>query len=214
LPLVLDCFVASLLAMTRGHGASRLCPPYKSRALAQPLVLAEALVEGIAGAAHGADRVGGAAAVERAAQAADVDVDRALVDIDVAPPHAVEQLLAREHPARALHEELEQAELGRATPSGAPVVAQPWCRAQVRGRHRHAHALRKPPQASDSDRFRSVYETLLGGRTSCPLFHNYKETNMLYDRCEASHAMQTPSCRPSGVSLDNGLIGSRERAAM
>src|ERR1700732_270888 len=88
-------------------------PAPVSRALAQRLVSAEALVEGIAGAAHGADRVGGAAAVERAAQPPDVHVDGALVDIDVAAPHAVEQLLAREHPARALHQELEQAELGR-----------------------------------------------------------------------------------------------------
>src|SRR5262249_57084684 len=74
--------------------------------------LEEALVEGVAGAAHGADRVDGAAAVERLAQAADMHVDGALVDIDVAAPHAVEQLLAREHAAGALHEELEQADLG------------------------------------------------------------------------------------------------------
>ena len=40
----------------------------------------------IAGAAHGADRVGLAAAVERLAQAADMDVDGALVDVDVACP--------------------------------------------------------------------------------------------------------------------------------
>jgi hypothetical protein len=56
--------------------------------------LAEAVVERIAGAAHGADRVGLMAAVERLAQAADVDVDGALVDVDVGAPHAVEQLLA------------------------------------------------------------------------------------------------------------------------
>ena len=41
-------------------------------------------------------------------------VDGALVDIDVAAPHAVEQLLAREDAARALHQELQQLELGRA----------------------------------------------------------------------------------------------------
>src|SRR5436190_13480787 len=75
--------------------------------------LAEPLVERIAGATHGADRVGGAAAVERAAQASDMHVDGALIDIDVAPPHAVEQLLARVDAARTLHQELEQAELGR-----------------------------------------------------------------------------------------------------
>src|SRR5712692_7634816 len=42
-----------------------------------------------------------------------MDVDRALVDRDVAAPDAVEQLLAGEHPAGALHRELEQAALCR-----------------------------------------------------------------------------------------------------
>ena len=46
--------------------------------------LAEAVIQRVAGAAHGADRVGLAAAVERLAQAADVHVDGALVDIDLA----------------------------------------------------------------------------------------------------------------------------------
>jgi hypothetical protein len=46
--------------------------------------LHEPVVERVAGAAHGADRVGGAAAVERLAQAPDMDVDGALVDIGVA----------------------------------------------------------------------------------------------------------------------------------
>src|SRR5579862_1959787 len=76
--------------------------------------LAKPVVERIAGAAHGADRIDGVAAVERLAQAADMDVNGALVDIDVAAPHAVEQLLAGKHPAGAFHEEFEQAELGRA----------------------------------------------------------------------------------------------------
>src|SRR3984893_2380096 len=76
--------------------------------------LAEPIVERIAGATHGADRVDGVAAVERLAQAADMDVDGALVDIDVAAPHAVEQLLAGKHPAGTFHQEFEQAELGRA----------------------------------------------------------------------------------------------------
>src|SRR5580658_7840804 len=76
--------------------------------------LAKPIVERIAGAAHGADRIDGVAAVERLAQAADMDVDGALVDIDVAAPHPVEQLLAREYPAGTFHQEFEQAELGRA----------------------------------------------------------------------------------------------------
>src|SRR6202035_5798177 len=65
------------------------------------------------GSAHGADRIGGAAAIERLAQASDMDVDGALVDVDVTAPDAVEQLLARKHPARVLHQEFEQAEFGR-----------------------------------------------------------------------------------------------------
>src|SRR3984957_3574654 len=76
--------------------------------------LHEAIVERVARAAHGADRIGGAAAIERLAQAADMDVDGAFVDIDVAAPDAVEQLLAREHAAGILHQEFEQAELGGA----------------------------------------------------------------------------------------------------
>src|ERR1700688_1197941 len=76
--------------------------------------LAEAVVQRIAGAAHGADRIRHAAAVERLAQAADMDVDGALVDIDVATPDLVEQLLAREDASGVLQQEFEQAELGRA----------------------------------------------------------------------------------------------------
>src|SRR5580693_10069814 len=76
--------------------------------------LAEPIVERIAGAAHGADRIDGVTAVERLAQAADMDVDGPLVDIDVAAPHPVEQLLAGKHPAGTFHQEFEQAELGRA----------------------------------------------------------------------------------------------------
>src|ERR1700724_309218 len=69
------------------------------------------IVERIAGAANGADRIDGVAAVERLAQAADMDVDGALVDIDVAAPHAIEQLLAGKYPAGALHPIFQQAEL-------------------------------------------------------------------------------------------------------
>src|SRR5450756_2815435 len=68
----------------------------------------EAVVERIAGPAHGTDRVGHVAAIDRLAQPADMHVHGALVDIDIAAPDAVEQLLAREHPARALHQELQQ----------------------------------------------------------------------------------------------------------
>src|SRR5271165_6004493 len=87
--------------------------------------LAVALVERVAAAAHGADRVRRPAAVERAAQPADMDVHGTLVDVDVAAPHAVEQLLAGEHPARALHQELEQAELGRTEMDLAAAAGHP-----------------------------------------------------------------------------------------
>src|SRR5262249_3796406 len=75
--------------------------------------LREAVVERVAGAAHGANRGLLAARIEQLAQAADMHVDGALVDIDVAAPDAVEQLLAGEHPAGVLKEEFEQAVFGR-----------------------------------------------------------------------------------------------------
>src|SRR5262249_46475719 len=75
--------------------------------------LAEAVVQRITGAADGANRIGGVAAIERLAQAADMNVDRAFVDIHVAAPHAVEQLLARKYTPGPLHEKFEQAKLGR-----------------------------------------------------------------------------------------------------
>src|SRR5215216_2589656 len=77
------------------------------------LGLAEALVERVAGAAHGADGVALALAVERFAQPADVDIDGALVDVDVASPNAVEQLLARKYPAGTLQQKFQQTKLGR-----------------------------------------------------------------------------------------------------
>src|SRR5262249_27740996 len=64
---------------------------FQSRRLPKPVV------ERVAGAADGADRIGIVTAVERLAQPADMDVDGALVDIDFAAPHAVEKLFAREH---------------------------------------------------------------------------------------------------------------------
>src|SRR5712672_2063807 len=95
--------------------SSRTLPSIRHSPFATPdsRRLAEAVVERIAGAAHGADRVRHAAAVERLAQASDVDVDRALVDIDIAAPDLVEQLLAREDAAWVFQQELEQAKLGR-----------------------------------------------------------------------------------------------------
>src|SRR5581483_3287052 len=71
-------------------------------------------LEAIAGSPHRADRIGAPSAHQRLAQPADVHVDGALVHVDVVAPHAVEQLAAREHAARRLHEELEQAVIGGA----------------------------------------------------------------------------------------------------
>src|ERR1019366_2864313 len=86
---------------------------------------AEAVVERIAGSPHGADRVGELAAIDRFAQAPDMHVDGALVDIDVAAPDAVEQLLARENAARALHQKLQQAIFGRPQIDGAAAARDP-----------------------------------------------------------------------------------------
>ncbi len=76
-----------LLPLSRADrlsAARRPAPRAPARAL--ELVRREPLVEGIAGAAHGADRVGLTAAHQRLAQAADVHVDGTLVDIDVPAP--------------------------------------------------------------------------------------------------------------------------------
>src|SRR4051812_21444894 len=70
-------------------------------------------VKRVAGGAHSADHVGLVVAVERDAKAADMNVHRARLDIDVLAPHRVEQLLAREHAAGMLHEVAQQAELRR-----------------------------------------------------------------------------------------------------
>src|SRR5688500_13038583 len=78
------------------------------------LHLPEPIIQRVAGAAHGADRVLLAAGVEQFAQAADMDVDGTLVDIDVAAPDAVEQLLAAEYAAGMLQEKLQQAIFGGA----------------------------------------------------------------------------------------------------
>src|SRR5262249_25945011 len=76
--------------------------------------LPQTVVEGVAGAADGADRIGIVTAVERLAQPADMDVDGALVDIDFTAPHAVEKLFAREHATGPLHQKFEQTIFGRA----------------------------------------------------------------------------------------------------
>src|SRR5215217_6014867 len=76
--------------------------------------LPETLVEGVAGAADGADGVGFATTVDGAAEAADMDVDGALIDIDVIAPDAIEELLARIDAAGMAHEIFEEAIFGGA----------------------------------------------------------------------------------------------------
>src|SRR5688572_29590867 len=67
--------------------------------------------EAITRSSHCLDETIVAEVLERLAQAADVDVDRPLLDVDVAAPDAVEQLVTRVHPLRVCHEELEHAVL-------------------------------------------------------------------------------------------------------
>src|SRR5260370_21208333 len=71
-------------------------------------------VQRIAGGTDGADQVGVVVAVQRNAQAADMDVDGAGLDIDVLAPHRVQKLLAREDAAGMLHEMAPQAEFAAA----------------------------------------------------------------------------------------------------
>src|SRR6516165_4418776 len=89
---------------------------FPDRALAR---FAEAIVQRIAGTAHRADRINTVTTIERFAQTADVHVDSTFIDINVAAPYSVEQLFARKHPARALHQEFQQAEFGRPEVHGA-----------------------------------------------------------------------------------------------
>ena len=68
--------------------------------------------EPVAAAAHGFDHPVRAERLQREAQPADVDVDRALLDVDVIAPHLVEQLRARVHALGPRQEEAQQPEFG------------------------------------------------------------------------------------------------------
>src|SRR5215470_2972113 len=70
------------------HSAANGC---RSRAPAPELLrrFRKAVVECVARAAYGADRILLAARIEQLAQAADMHVDGALVDVDVTAPDAV-----------------------------------------------------------------------------------------------------------------------------
>ena len=77
--------------------------------------------EAVASAAHGLHEAVVAAGLERLAQPADVHVDRALLDVHVAAPDAVEQLAPRVDAVRVGHQEGEQPVLRRAERNGLAV---------------------------------------------------------------------------------------------
>ncbi len=105
----------------RGHADSPALPilsgPWRKRLVERHLRNGRPLLEtlgrgmglprsaqGIARPAHRAQRIVAASGHQRLAKAPDMHVNRAAVDVNVAPPNPVKQLLAREHPARALHQ--------------------------------------------------------------------------------------------------------------
>src|SRR3974377_110683 len=73
-----------------------------------------AIIQGVAGAAHRGDGMGLGPSTERPPKPADMDVNGALIDIDVATPYAIEQLLARENAAGSLPQIFEQPIFGGA----------------------------------------------------------------------------------------------------
>src|SRR6202048_4991776 len=96
---------------------------------ARSIDLVEAGGARVGGGAHGADWILFAPGIQQLAQASDVHVHGALVDVDIPPPDAVEQLLAAEHTARMLQEKFQQTIFGRseidrsARASHPPLVA-------------------------------------------------------------------------------------------
>jgi len=77
-------------------------------------LLDERLIEGVARSSDGSDGVWSVRCADGFAQSADVNIDRALVDVDVTAPNIVEKLFTREHPPGTPHQELKQTELSRA----------------------------------------------------------------------------------------------------
>ena len=56
-----------------------------------------------------------------------MDVNRAQVDVGIAPPGKIEQLFAVEHPARTLQQDAQQAELGGPDMNGLSVSGDTVC---------------------------------------------------------------------------------------
>ena len=69
-----------------------------------PLGALGASAQGIARAAHRTQRILAASRHQRFAQPAHMYVHRAAVDVNIPAPHAIQQLLAAEHPARTFHQ--------------------------------------------------------------------------------------------------------------
>src|SRR5918911_297850 len=67
--------------------------------------------QAVAGTAHRVDQAIVSGGMERLAQAPDVHVDRAFLNIDVIAPHLVEELRPRVDAARVREQKMQQAEL-------------------------------------------------------------------------------------------------------
>src|SRR5262245_62378989 len=76
----------------------------------------------IPGAANRADDVLHVREIERLAQASNMDIHGAFVDVDVMPPDAIKKLRTGKDAAGRRHQEFEKAELGR-TKAHFPALA-------------------------------------------------------------------------------------------
>ena len=109
-----------------------------------------------------------------------MDVDGALVDIDVAAPYPVEQLLAGKNPAGAFHQVFEQAELGRPEVDRTGRARHPLLLAvelEVADGQHHGDALGAGPAQQRADarqqfRHRERFDDVVvgaGGKAAHPL---------------------------------------------
>ena len=108
-------------------------------------------VDGVAGGADGAEQVRLAVRVQRPPEPADRGVDGAQLDVLIAPPDQIEQLIAREHPAGAFEQLAQQAELGRAEMHLAAAARHP-VRRKVHdevGKAQRLPGERRPDPAQD-----------------------------------------------------------------
>src|SRR5262249_14087631 len=83
----------------RDDGARECSNQTAHAVVPESLAAREPVVQGISGAAYRADRIDLMTADQGAAQPADVNVDRPLVDVGFTTPHPVQDLFTREHPA-------------------------------------------------------------------------------------------------------------------